>query len=469
MLAFLDLPSGISGDMFLGCLVDCGWPVEELRATIGRLGLPAGSWAIDADEVMKGAIRAKLVRVKVDEGGGSVVQPDAAKTHGHTHTHDHGHSHTHSHSHDDHGHTHPHSHSHGDAHTHEHEHTHAGAAEAHSHAHDHTHRNLHDVRIIIEAADLPAVVKERAVAVFARLAAAEAKVHGTSIEKIHFHEVGALDAIVDIVGVVAGIHALKIDRLCASALPMARGWVDTAHGRLPLPAPATLELLSAAGAPTRPAPGEGELVTPTGAALVAELARFEQPEMTLERVGLGAGVKEFAWPNVARLWLGQVGESASGSDTAVQIETNIDDMNPQLYAAVSERLFAAGAWDVWLTPIQMKKGRPAVMLGVLAPGRLEAALADLILRETTTMGMRVHRVGKHAARREMRSVETSFGKVSVKLKWIGGELLGATPEYEDCRALAASAAAPLRLVYDAALAAAADLVVRERAGASLRR
>jgi pyridinium-3,5-bisthiocarboxylic acid mononucleotide nickel chelatase len=387
MIAYLDLPSGISGDMFLGCLVDAGWSVERLRFVVAQLRLPADEWAIEARQVMKGPLRATLVDVQAQEG-------------------------------------------------------------------DH-HRHMADIRRIIESSDLPKAVQERAIAVFGRLAAAEAKVHGTTADKIHFHEVGAVDAIIDIVGVVAGLAELGIDKVFASALPMGTGWATTAHGKIPLPAPATLELLAAAKAPTRPGPGPGEWVTPTGAALVAEFAEFTQPLMTLERIGTGAGQKDCPWPNVARLWLGKF--EARGA--MVQLETNIDDMNPQLYAAVSDKLFAAGAKDVWFTPIHMKKNRPAVLLSALGTSASEAALSRVIMEETTTLGVRVHALqDRHEARREMRQVETPYGAVHVKLKWVDEQAAGAMPEYEDCRALAESAKVPVRSVYEAASAAAQALL-----------
>jgi len=407
MIGYLDLPSGISGDMFLGCLVDAGWTIDQLRATLAKLKLPAEDWSVDAKPVMKGPLRATLVHVQVREG----------------HTHSHGH------------------------HDHHHE---------HGHHHHHAHRNLHDVRAIIDASDLPAAVKEKSMAVFTRLANAEAKVHGTTIEHIHFHEVGALDAIVDIVGSVAGVHELGIGPLYASALPMGGGWTNSEHGKIPLPAPATLELLAAAGAPTCQAPGDGELVTPTGAALVCELARFEKPPMQLRKVACGAGQRDTAWPNIARLWLG--GEphaaTAAATDRVVQIETNIDDMNPQFYGPLMEKLLGAGALDVWMVPVQMKKNRPGVMLAVLAHQGAEAKITDIILRDTTTLGVRVHAVDKHGAAREIREVTTDFGVVPIKLKKWAGRIIGAMPEYEDCRRLADVRDVPVRVVYEAALAAA---------------
>lgn len=395
MIAYLDLPSGISGDMFLGCLIDAGWPAQQLRRTIERLRLPEGEWAVQVQAVQKNSLRAIQVDVLFEEG--------------------------------------PHR------------------------------RRLADVRAIIEGSDLAEEVKRRASAVFERLANAEAKVHGTTPDEIHFHEVGAIDAIVDVVGVVSGLHELGIEQLYASPLPLGHGWAQTEHGKIPLPAPATLELLAAAGAPARPAPGPGELVTPTGAALIAELATFEQPFMTLSRIGVGAGQRDCAWPNIARMWVGE----AEARGHIVQLETNIDDMNPQLYAAVSEKLFEAGAKDVWFTPIQMKKGRPAVMLGVLGTADAEGTLADIILRETTTLGVRVHALrSRHEARREMHAVETPFGPVAVKVKWVGDEACGAMPEYEDCRGLAEKAGVSLREIYESATVAAQTLLATLRRRAS---
>ncbi|GAP64282.1 hypothetical protein ARMA_2705 [Ardenticatena maritima] len=322
---------------------------------------------------------------------------------------------------------------------------------------EHHHRHLPDIRAMIEAADLPEAVKQGAIGVFTRLAEAEAHVHGIAVEKVHFHEVGALDAIIDIVGVVAGFHALGITQVYASPVPLAHGWANTAHGRIPLPAPATLELLAAVNAPTRPAPGEGELVTPTGAALLAHLARFEQPPMRIQRVGYGAGQKTFPWPNVVRLWLG-----ASDDEGPLRLlETNIDDMNPELFGTLPERLLAAGALDVWFTPVQMKKGRPGVVVQVLARAADEARLATLLLRETTTLGVRVHDVRRYEAARDFQTVQTPYGAVRVKRKHLNGRTVGAMPEFEECRRLAEAHNVPVRDVYEAAFAAAQHLVERE--------
>jgi uncharacterized protein (TIGR00299 family) protein len=395
MIAYLDLPSGISGDMFLGCLVDCGWPIDQLRDTVRKLNLPADEWSIDVQHIHKSSIRATLVDVRAAEG--------------------------------------------------------------------HHHRHLSDITTIINAAELSPDVKQRAIAVFTRLADAEAKVHGTTREKIHFHEVGAVDAIIDIVGSAAGVAALGIQQVFASAVPLGHGWAKMAHGQIPLPAPATLEILAAAGAPTVPAPGQGELVTPTGAAILAELATFSQPAMTLSRIGMGAGRRDLPWPNIARMWLGEH-QPSQGGGLLVQLETNIDDMNPQLYPAVSEQLLAAGAKDVWFTPVNMKKGRPGVMLSVLGSGSDESKLSQVILRETTTLGVRVHPVQhRHEARRDIQEIDTPFGTVRAKIKWLGDEAVQATPEYEDCRTLAERAQTTVKSVLDAAAVSAQQLLATLRA------
>ncbi len=395
-LAFLDTPSGISGDIFLGCLVDAGWPLDALRAAVAGLGLPHDSWKIGAENVMRGGVRATLVRVDVTE--------------------------------------------------------------------DETHRHLAEVKRIIGQGELPEAVKRRASSVFSRLAEAEATIHDSTPDQVHFHEVGALDAIIDIVGVCAGLHELNVERLGASALPLGPGWAQSQHGPIPLPAPATLALLAAVDAPTVPAPGAGELVTPTGAALLAELAEFRQPAMRLDTIGYGAGRRQFDWPNVARLWLGdEIAEDEDGpaeapSGALVIIETNIDDMSPELYEPVQRLLLESGALDVWTTAIAMKKGRPATKISVLAEQSSESALAEILLRQTTTLGVRVYPVRRHIAGRAFETVATPYGSVRVKLKRVGGEIVGAKAEFEDCRRLAASSGTPLPAVYAAAQAAASALV-----------
>lgn len=309
------------------------------------------------------------------------------------------------------------------------------------------HRRLPDILSLIEQSSLPPDDKQRAGDVFRRLADAEARVHGREPESVDFHEVGAVDAIVDVVGAVVGLRLLGIEALYCSPLPAGGGAVAAAHGELPVPAPATLELLARAGAPLAGGPDAAvELVTPTGAALVTTLARFERPAMSIRAVGYGAGARDTEGrPNVLRLWLGDALEARPA--TMLLIETNIDDMNPELYAYAQERLFAAGAADVWFAPVQMKKNRPGVLLSVLCPIEREDAIADVLLRETSTLGVRVREVRRHEAERETLEFASSLGPTAVKVKRLPGRPPAVAPEYEACARLARERGLPLAEVY----------------------
>ncbi|MFQ5875742.1 MAG: nickel pincer cofactor biosynthesis protein LarC, partial [Dehalococcoidia bacterium] len=313
------------------------------------------------------------------------------------------------------------------------------------------HRSLQDILSIIFGSESTPRVKERAEAVFRRLAEAEAKVHRTSADKVQFHEVGATDAIVDIVGCAIGLELLKIDEVYCSPIPAGGGTVSSAHGSLPAPAPATLELMAMANAPIRvtspPTIPDKELSTPTGVAIMTALASFQQPTMSLERVGYGLGATDLGdYPNALAVWLGQITDTV-GSRTLTVLEANIDDMNPELYAYVMERLFEVGARDVWFTPIQMKKGRPAVMLSVLASPEDEGRLADTLLRETSSLGVRVRPVRRLEAEREVKQFSSSLGPVEVKVKLVSGKAVGVSPEYEACRQIALKRGLPLQEVY----------------------
>jgi uncharacterized protein (TIGR00299 family) protein len=333
-----------------------------------------------------------------------------------------------------------------------------------------THRHLADVQAIIDASDLAPHVKERSLRVFALLAEAEGQVHGIPAEQVHFHEVGALDAIVDIVGVVAGLALLGVEGVFASPLPLGSGWTRAAHGQLPLPAPATLALLAAADAPTLPDDTPTELVTPTGAALLAGLATFRRPPMRIARVGYGLGMRELERPNALRVWVGETTARGQGSGVRDQevdepgsrpptpdprplvlLETNIDDQPGEQLAYAVERLVALGALDAWLAPIQMKKGRIGMLLSALVPAELEDTAVALIMHETTTLGVRRRLVERHVCEREVVAVATPLGVVRVKRKRWQGEELGAAPEYEDCARLAREHGVPLREVYRLAL------------------
>jgi pyridinium-3,5-bisthiocarboxylic acid mononucleotide nickel chelatase len=399
-IVYCDCFSGISGDMFLGALIDAGLPVETLAEPFKRLDLPEFE-GVSAARVKKGALAATLL----------------------------------------------------DLHIHEHAHEHEAG---HEHAH---HRHLSDITTLIDSSSLSPYVKETSLKVFHKLAEAEAAVHGSTIEEVHFHEVGAVDSILDIVGAAVGLEYFAIEGFFASALPLGSGQVKTQHGILPLPAPATTELLRLANAPVVPSKATAELVTPTGAAILAALAEFRQPAMTLQRVGTGAGRREMEWPNVLRVL---IGSQESGAETHLEIETNIDDMNPQLYGPVMSRLFEAGALDVYLTPIYMKKNRPATKLSVIARKQDELALCDILLRQTSTLGLRVHPVWRHEAQREMRQVVTRFGEAPVKVKIVGGRAVQATPEFEACVRLAEAASVPVAEVVQAAAAASLDLITRSQ-------
>lgn len=310
-------------------------------------------------------------------------------------------------------------------------------------------RSLEDILRLIRASKLPKKVKNTASAIFQRLGEAEAKIHGVPLEKVHFHEIGAVDSIMDIVGVAFGLDVLKIERFYSSPLPLGSGNVSIAHGILPVPAPATLRLVETSNAPVVDSPKQpkGELVTPTGAAIITTLASFGRPGMIIEKVGYGAGTKDFeAWPNVMRIWIGEEIQPVASEDL-ILLETNIDDMSPEIYGYLMEKLLAMQALDVWFTPIQMKKNRPAVMLSVLAIRHAEFDLTQTIMRETSTLGIRVSPVLRHIAEREIIEFDSSVGHTKVKVKRFMGDILSIHPEYEECRRIALERNIPLHEVY----------------------
>lgn len=314
-------------------------------------------------------------------------------------------------------------------------------------------RNLEEILALIDKSRLSEQVREQSRAIFQLLGEAEARVHGLDLSAVHFHEVGAVDSIVDIVGSVVGMEALGIARLVASPVNLGKGTVATRHGTIPVPAPATLALLK--GKPTYSAGPSMELTTPTGASLLAGLARDfgEQPLMRIEAIGYGLGSADpSGWPNCLRILIGE--ESERNQDHCWMIESNIDDMNPELYGFVMDRLFAEGALDVFLTPIIMKKARPATRLSVLAPPGKEEALTKVLFLETTAIGMRRYRVERRKLSREVLRVRTPYGEVPVKIAYFQGEVVTCSPEYEACRKLAAQKGVPLKRVYEEALHAA---------------
>ena len=411
-IAYLDCFSGISGDMLLGAMVDAGVPVSVFSDTAAALNVGA---RIEARKVVRGGISA----TKVD-----VITEDAP-AHEHDHSHSHNHEHAHEHHHDEH---------------------------AHQHTHEH-HRSLSTILGIIEAAPLTQDVKLRASRAFQLLGEAEAGIHSIPVEKVHFHEVGAVDTIADIVCAAAGAASLNVDRWMASPLNVGSGTVECAHGTLPVPAPATLALLG--NAPIYSAGPAMERVTPTGATILRMLGvqYVPLPAIRVDAAGYGAGGRDTAGqPNVLRIL---VGEESSATGTAVEpiaiIETVIDDSTPQLLAYVSELLLAAGAWDVYRVPVQMKKGRTGVQLTVLSSPDLVPALRDLLFRETTTIGLRWRTENKTSLQREFARIETEWGLVQMKIaRWPSGEIANASPEYEDCRKLAAEHSIPLKRVMQEA-------------------
>jgi uncharacterized protein (TIGR00299 family) protein len=316
---------------------------------------------------------------------------------------------------------------------------------------DHPHRGWREIRALLESHGAP----PRAVEIFARLAQAEAKVHGVPPDDVHFHELGAVDTLVDVCGAVALLEDLRVERLVCSPLPIARGLVRAAHGILPTPSPATVELLR--GAPLYGVETEAELVTPTGAAVVSTLAESfgPLPPLTLEGVGYGAGTLDLPdRPNLVRVFLG---EAAAGPQQEVSLlETNLDDLNPELVPDAVERCFAAGALDVWTVPAQMKKGRPGIVLSALARPAQEEAVAHAILEETTALGVRVSRLRRYELEREERVVELDGGAVRVKLGLLDGRLVNVAPEHDDCAELARRTGRSVKSVWAEALAAAED-------------
>lgn len=328
------------------------------------------------------------------------------------------------------------------------------AIEPASAEHHHAHRTYADIRALIDGSRLSRRVRQTALAIFARLADAEGHVHGIAAEAVTFHEVGAVDSIVDIVGTAIGLAALEIDHVYTSALPLGSGLVPAAHGTLPIPAPATLELLR--DFPVRFGDGIGELVTPTGAAIVAALAVPGEPvpPVRVAAIGYGAGARTLPdRPNVLRLVLGTSG-AALLADAVVELVTNVDDSNPEVYEHLLEQLFAAGARDVWLIPAQMKKGRPGVVLHVLCEPASRDLLAGIVLSETSALGVRFQTMERRVLPRERVSVTTEYGAVWVKLATAPDGTINIAPEYDDCRRVARAREVPLKLVYQAAIAAA---------------
>jgi uncharacterized protein (TIGR00299 family) protein len=417
---YFDCFSGISGDMTLGALLDAGLPLADLQRALGSLAL--GEAHVHARKVLRAGVSA--TQFTVHEHG--------HETAGHEHGHEpSGHDHSHDHAHHDDGAQGHQGHDH-DGHQHAHDHD-------HGHRHEHPHRSLPEIFAIIDRAALSAGGRDRARQMFERLAEAEAAIHQMPIDQVHLHEVGALDSIIDIVGTVFAMEWAGADRVVCSPLNIGGGMVQSAHGLFPVPAPATVKLLG--NAPVYGGAIQKELVTPTGALIATTYATSfgPVPAMTVERVGYGAGERDHAsTPNVLRVLIGEAAADSASAERVTVIECEIDDMNPQIFGVAMERLYAAGALEVFYVPVQMKKNRPGTLVTVIAPPSRRTAIADVIFRETTTIGLRHYEVERECLAREIVPVETPVGTVRFKVARRHGRVVNATPEFEDCARIAAA-------------------------------
>jgi len=385
-IAYFDCFSGISGDMTVGALLDAGFKVETLEKELKKLGLPG--YQLEVNKVVKKGISATQFKVKIKE--------------------------------------------------------------------ERVERRFKDILIILEKSKLDEEIKNETKKIFFNIAQAESKIHQKDIEKIHFHEIGGLDSIIDITSTVIGIKALGIKEIHSSALPMGKGIVKCAHGFIPVPAPATLELLK--NIPTYGGGIESEMITPTGAAIISTLAKSfgERPLMKIERTGYGAGEKEFTLPNLLRVSIGEKilnDEKVKDdyvSDEAMLIETNIDDMNPEFYDYIIDKLFSQGALDVFLTPIQMKKNRPAHMLSIIVYKQNLEEILEVLFSESTTLGVRLREIKRLKLDQQNFIAETKYGKIKIKIAMFKGEIKNIAPEYEDCKKMAKQHQVPLKEVYEEA-------------------
>jgi len=433
---YLDPFSGIAGDMFLGLLLDLGVDENALVAELERLEV---RFDLSVSQVNKNGIAAISTKValpvgpEVDEDEEEHVHCDEC---GHHHGHDEGHVHEHPHDHD-----HPHDHTSGDDEADE-------EAQAHGHG-----MEVSEILAILDRLSEP--TRAKAKDMFQALLEAEAQVHGTTVDSVHLHEAGALDAIVEIVGAVKGLELLGVDHVTCGLVNTGTGFAKMTHGTYPVPAPATAELLK--GIPIHMdsfAETRKELVTPTGALILRHLVDdFTPISMTVERVGYGAGKRDTAVPNVLRGFLGR-SVSAEAPKRLVLLESNIDDMNPELYGNLMDVLYKSGALDVFFTAVQMKKNRPATRISVLGELHSKDVLVQTIMRESTTLGVRVTYPERYEAERQIIDVETELGPARVKLASYGGEMVNVSPEYESCRQLSAQSGVPLKQVYTMVLEAA---------------
>lgn len=421
---YFDGFSGISGDMVIGAFLDAGLPLAELRAALGSLGLDEGC-SVHAERVLRAGVAATKFIVRESDAASApaaVQRPPVAKSTSPA-------SRTHQHGAGVHHHHHPagESAATGDA---------DESDAAASHAPSHAHRRVDDIVDMIGRSALSTAGKARAVAMIRRLAEVEAGIHQMPVEQVHLHEVGAVDSIIDIVGSVYAMEWAGVDRVVCSPFNVGSGMVRSAHGLFPVPAPATLALLG--DAPVYGGTVPREMLTPTGALIATTYADAfgPIPSMSVERVGYGAGGRDNpGTPNVLRILIGREADRSSSAERVSIVECEIDDMNPQLFGTTMERLYEAGALDVFYVPVQMKKNRPGTLVTVIAPPRLRHAVSDVLFRETTTIGVRHYEVDRECLRREIVTVDTSLGPVRFKLAWRDGHVVNAVPEFEDCAAL----------------------------------
>lgn len=466
--------AGISGNMLLGALLDAGVPFAFLQEEFAKLHL--GNYELVHKSVNKCGIQAQYFNVVLPEEQEHEHAHDGDQVNEHHHVHDHDCDHEHEHHHD-HAHDHAWMHAHGIAHSHDHEpvleekpcgcdhhhnhehnHDQEHHHEHHTHHHHHEHRNLHDIEEILDHSDLPKEVIDKAKDVFLVIAKAEAKVHGSTVEEIHFHEVGAIDTIIDVVGNILALQYLGIEKVFTTPVNTGFGFVECAHGQMPVPTPATAELLQ--GIPNYRGTVEKEMTTPTGAALLKVLASpvKEVPDgFSGETIGYGAGTRDVEIPNVLRvtmgLWNETVGNGNSGSavERLLFLECNLDDLNPEIMPYVLEKLLAAGALDAWLQPVIMKKGRPAQTLKVLCSPEQRQVMEQIMFTQTTSLGVRAYYVERTALERRWKTVQTPWGEVRVKEGLLDGKVVNAVPEFEDCKKIAEANGVPLKAVETAAL------------------
>ncbi len=420
-ILYFDLISGISGDMTVGALLDIltESEIERYKAELKKLRLD-DEFDIEIFKTSKNGIYGTKFNV--------IIKGEPTT---HTHSHDEGHSHSH-----DHGHSHSHSHDHSHGHAHSHNHSHA--------------RTFFDIQEIIDSSDLTIRTKEFARNIFIEIAIAESKIHNMPIEEVTFHEVGAIDSIVDIVSVAIIIDILNIVDIRTDKIRLGSGFVECEHGLMPVPAPATLEILR--GLPTMTTSSQVELVTPTGAGILKALITEynSRPVMVVEKVGYGAGTKNLETPNLLRVYVAEI-EDDSHTDELILFETNIDDMSSEIYSYLFEMFFSIGVLDVYTTNIGMKKNRPGICLSVLANKEIEFQVEEIIFRETSTFGIRKQIVSRVSLQRRLKKIQTAYGEVGLKVGYYKGEIIKITPEYEDVKSVANRHCVPFFEVYNETL------------------